>query len=179
MTLPTAPFSDLALLVPEARARVAELARLVDAEGLGLYVYETFRLPTRQAELAAAGGSQLSSSAAPHPRRHAADFILRDKPPHNGRWWTGTVDARRTVVDAPLLRRWHRFGELAEGLGLEWGGRWGRSKNPDQLIGWDPYHVELPGWQKAPYVPPEAFKPEDPGSGGGLLALALLLPEIL
>lgn len=55
-------------------------------------------------------------------------------------WSTGAD--RHIVTDDEILQQWLMLGVLGESVGLKWGGRWKRKKA--DLIGWDPYHFELP-----------------------------------
>jgi len=56
-----------------------------------------------------------------------------------------TRDGRRIyglrVKDEIWLAQMRFFGTLAKNHGLIWGGDW--KKQPDDVIGWDPWHVEL------------------------------------
>lgn len=183
MALPTAAFSDLAELHPSAHPSFVRLREALAREGLPLYPYETFRTAQRQAVLKREGKSQLGTSLAAHPRRAAVDWILKAKPAGHGRWFTGIAKSppiksglRTETIDPGVASVWLRFGSLiaSDFPELEWGGTWG--KKPGELIGWDPYHVELRGWRSLPYLPtlPPDMRPKSGGLGGVLAVAALL-----
>jgi hypothetical protein len=102
---------------------------------LEILVTCTYRPPGRQAGLVLSGASR----RAPGTSRHnvipcyALDFLLRD------------ANARMTL-EAKTPKEFAEFqevGEIAEGHGFIWGGRW-RWIGPDGKPRTDPGHVEAP-----------------------------------
>jgi hypothetical protein len=136
-------------------------------EGIHVIVFETRRSPSRQAILKAKGVSKTLIS--PHQFGMAIDCVLntdmlpvrrREWPTGSGKlypdaWDDGLNDAGR-IQRPEVHAAWRKYGKLAEGLGLEWGGRW---RDPDgtlrveesvvrgQLFGWDLAHVQMRGWK--------------------------------
>lgn len=111
---------------PELRPKLVRILGQLRAEGWPAKLFYTYRSPTTQAGLVAAGtgarqSKHTATDAAGQPAARAADIV------HATDGWEGPQAA-------PFFAR---LGELAEAEGLRWGGRW---RNP-----YDPAHVELPG----------------------------------
>lgn len=122
------PFTPAAVpakldLHPEFRALVEQWVEAVARAGLSIKIIEGRRSAARQAELQRKGASQLTDG--PHMHGVAIDFafVLAD----------GSLS-----WDARLP--WKIAGELAEQLGMKWGGRW------TTLV--DLGHIEMKNWRQ-------------------------------
>lgn len=166
--------ADVARLNVPFREKAEQLLASIEANSLPLRVFETLRPLERQRWLHAKGYSKAAGPNGPHPWGLAIDIILDAKSPHwrdigdrplaigggGSEWDTGynptaggLVLTRRGV--AHVVRT---LGELATGLGLEWGGRnagaWA-SGQPGAEFGWDPFHIQLAGWRAwTKHLPP-------------------------
>lgn len=110
---------DLYDLHPTVRAKATAHLMACEAEGIDLLVTSTYRSPAEQDALFAQGrtkpGKKVTKARGGqsfHNYRLAYDVV----PLRNGKPVWGTTGA-----DGKL---WQRVGELGEGAGLEWGGRW-------------------------------------------------------
>lgn len=157
---------DVALLAGKFRDDIAALNAAIADERLPLQVFETLRSVDRQDFYFRTGVSRASGAAGPHCWGLAVDFILIPKHQHwatvkewpekNGggaAWDTGVVfDGRACQVRRPKVAAvWQRYGAIAHGLGLTWGGHnagaWA-SPHPGDLFGWDIAHVQAREWRK-------------------------------
>lgn len=147
--------TSLESLKPAARAKVEKLMLLIDKLQLPMELRETYRSQARQDYLYSKGRTDESkakgesivtkTSRSRHTKRKAADFVINTK--HGtlkkkgivvtSPWETGHHKGK--VTDPGILMIWLTFGALAKQCGLEWGGDW---RKGDDLLGWDPYHVE-------------------------------------
>lgn len=163
-----------AIFEPKARALVSASAD----EGLPMVTFETGRAVARQDWLADKGYSRARGASGPHPWGMAIDRVLDPKHIHwntVGEWpqkteggaaWDTGYELRRAswpnagpgatgeslvCVRPHVAAVWRRYGQLAKSLGLEWGGvnagPWANHK-PGAEFGWDPAHVQQPGWRK-------------------------------
>ena len=115
-------------LHPTLRSKLADLKTLIANENLGFFVSEGMRSPGRQQTLYNQGrttAGQKVTNAQAWSSNHNYGCAIDFAPSNND--WNGA--------------NWTRLGELAESLGLEWGGRW---TNPV-----DRPHVQLNGLPKA------------------------------
>lgn len=110
-------------LDPDVEAKAVELLRLAAKDNIELIVTQTYRSPEQQASLYAKGRTEPGpkvTSAPPgyswHEFRRAFDVAIVHFP--------GDM-TQADLYDGP----WERVGDLGEGIGLEWGGRW---KTPDR-----------------------------------------------
>lgn len=110
---------DLYDLHPTVRAKATAHLMACEAEGIDLLVTSTYRSPAEQDALFAQGrtrpGKKVTKARGGqsfHNYRLAYDVV----PLRNGKpvWGTSGADGKL----------WQRVGELGEGAGLEWGGRW-------------------------------------------------------
>jgi len=118
---------------------------LIDSEDLPLIVFETYRGAERQDHLKEKGMSNAGASQSPHNYGLAVDFVLdTDKcEVKKGEWPKGSGVFYPDAWDYDSedgKRAYGRLGELAKGLGLEWGGNWKSIK--------DYPHVEMPNWRE-------------------------------
>lgn len=100
--------NSLLLLDHRFRPLVEKWLVAVKQKGLNVRIVETLRTPERQEELQKAGASQLKRGY--HQRGLAFDFALFD---HRGVYQTNNLSGDYTIA-----------GEIGEGLGMVWGGRW-------------------------------------------------------
>jgi hypothetical protein len=158
------PIVDLARLAepfkPLAVALVEQLAR----ERLPMVVFETVRPIGRQQALFEQGFSR--TTLGPHCYGLAIDCVLDV---HTRRWvelggrplraidgggapWDTGYDAdargRASLARPAIPPVWIRYGEIAEALGLEWGGRWESGRYTDYPFGWDVAHVQPRDWRR-------------------------------
>jgi len=99
---------DLGSLHPKVRQLAERFVAACAAEGIEILITETARSNARQRWLAFRGKSRAGSGGSYHNYGMAFDFVpLVDGQPV---WDRGDL--------------WQRAGELGEGAGLEWGGRW-------------------------------------------------------
>lgn len=180
------PTQDLAKLHPVFLSSALRLLARIDELGLPLRVWETYRTVERQEQLYLDGKSKIRRKGS-HTVGCAFDLVLREHPVN---LWTNGVDESRTTVDEPATYEvWRRLGQLIhdEFPELEWGGDW---RETGQLLGWDPYHVQLAAWEQ---YDPDEYDPDEfaelntslivevnneglaHGAGGGGGALLLLL----
>lgn len=119
----------LSAVHPELKRRVEILLRQLAAQGLTVEVVQGFRTPEEQDALYAQG------------RRTAGKKVTNAKRWQSNHNYGLAVDLCPFVEgepnwDAPFSV-WQQIGRTAEGLGLEWGGRWAKFR--------DLPHVQLPG----------------------------------
>lgn len=118
-------------LHPDFRPRAAEfLARLVEAQ-VPVLIVCTGRTASEQAAAVARGASKVARSR--HQDGMAIDVVpfalYQLRGPDKLQWGNDPA--------------WKVIGQIAESLGLRWGGRFGESA-PGTGDGWDPGHVEVP-----------------------------------
>jgi peptidoglycan L-alanyl-D-glutamate endopeptidase CwlK len=147
--MPSRSIADLdPRLQPLARAFLTECA----ANFLEVVITCTFRTAREQYELYALGrtkpgrvvtnakgGESMHNIVTPNgaPASRAFDVVaLRNGKPV---WGTGGngLDDDPTDDDTDDLELWQRIGAIAEGLGLEWAGRWTKFREFP--------HIQLPG----------------------------------
>ena len=111
-----------------AALRVIEKANKVfKPQGLSVGAFEGWRSIARQREVMGKGASFVSDPLSSyHVWGLAVDFVFVDR---LGRWtWApfGQVECAwyEVFCDDPNRAAWQRLGEIIEGEGLEWGGRW-------------------------------------------------------
>lgn len=158
--------SDIALLNEPFKAKARKLLAAIADHHLPMVVFETLRPLSRQAWLHSKGYSKAAGPNGPHPWGLAMDVILDpkssewkdigDRPMGVGGggapWDTGfnPTKAGLVLVRPGVAHVVRTFGELAKQNGLEWGGlnfgAWASSQ-PGAEFGWDPFHVQLPGWR--------------------------------
>lgn len=111
---------------PALREKVEAIQAQLAAEGFDVRPVEGYRSPERQAALLASGSgvTSVGAFASCHNFGLALDaaVFVNDEPSWN-------------LDDPYVMAGYHRFGELAEIVGLNWGGRWSSPK--------DYPHVEL------------------------------------
>lgn len=123
------------------RSQISSLKCLIDKEGLPFIIFETLRSNERQEKLKEAGTSKAGAGQSPHNHGLACDFVLDTKKikvkerPWNGKMYPDAWDYETPEAKAA----YDRLGELAESIGLEWGGRWKFLDVP---------HVQLKDWKK-------------------------------
>jgi len=151
----------LAALHDEARKAILPVLVDIDDAGLPFMVYETARTARRQRELYRKGASKLDGDG-PHVRLAAVDIVLdleRDTGGALGPWDLGLDDGgldggRRKVKRPGVWAQWVALAKIVVPYHRErkvrWGGAWGAK---GRLIGWDPYHIEAPGWYRLPMPP--------------------------
>jgi len=118
---PLSEKEKLGQLTPEAREVFTEFLRQarIQFPGHKIIMAETYRTQARQDELFKKGNSMTTVKISMHTRRLAADiYFMKD----------GKILA---YEKAPYLK----LGELGEGFGLRWGGRW--------KVPFDPGHYEF------------------------------------
>jgi len=139
-----APRKDLDGLKPPFRQAIVWLIHLLEKEKLPITIFETYRGAVRQNYLKESGSSRAGAAQSPHNFGLAADFVLDvDKCPVTNREWpAGTGNFYKDAWDYKTTEAkaaYDRFGELAESIGLEWGGRWRFLDVP---------HVQMSEWRK-------------------------------
>lgn len=113
--------ASLDLLEPTFRASVQGILADAAAHGVALFVFETYRSTTRQAQLFAEGATKLSKVGVHHYGLAADIVFLRGGEPS----WKG---------DFSFL------GQLARAHRLIWGGDWGYPQRPNGFV--DADHVQ-------------------------------------
>lgn len=134
---------------PEVKARglrVLEKANKHFAKyGLQVGIFEAWRDVSRQLEVMNSGNSEVKTPLnSYHPWGLALDFVFLKGP---GLWtWepTGDKDKDRAL--------WMELGEIIEGEGFEWGGRWRSFDGPHAQ-----YPLMRSGALIASYATPEGF----------------------
>ena len=119
----------LSAVHPELKRRVEILLRQLAAQGLTVEVVQGFRAPGEQDALYAQGRTKPGKKVT-NAKRWQSNHnygLAVDLCPF--------VDGRPNW-DAPFAT-WQQIGRTAEGLGLEWGGRWAKFR--------DLPHVQMPG----------------------------------
>lgn len=106
--------------------------RLVEA-GLHFYLFMGLRTFEEQEELYARGRTapgqvvtNARSGLSWHNYGLAADYVLDGMPDKPGTQWSWQT---KVDLNADGHNDWYQLGEIAESVGLEWGGRW--KKFPD------------------------------------------------
>jgi peptidoglycan L-alanyl-D-glutamate endopeptidase CwlK len=123
------------------RSQISSLKCLIDKEELPFIIFETLRSNERQEKLKTAGTSKAGAGQSPHNYGLACDFVLDTKKikvrerPWNGKMYPDAWDYETLEAKAA----YDRLGELAESIGLEWGGRWKFLDVP---------HVQLKDWKE-------------------------------
>ena len=127
----------LASVRPELSHIAKYVEEYADQSGIKIMWVQGLRTQEQQAKLYAQGrtapGPQVTQAptaeTTPHGRGAALDFAILDL---NGQpsWAPG------------LTSLYEQVGRLAEGLGLQWGGRFPHADRP---------HVELRGWHQLPF----------------------------
>ena len=120
--------SDLESLHPVVRRKVKAVLKKLDAAGIPMKVFETYRSPYRQANLFAQGrtapGNRVTNAGAwesYHQYGVAADFVRFE----DGKWnWNTRTAAERA--------QWDQFHDIARAEGLE-------------PLSWEKPHVQLVG----------------------------------
>lgn len=118
-------------LHPKVAAMCAEFVKRCDEAGIDVIITSTYRDAESQNALYAQGrtapGKKVTNAKAGqswHNYQLAFDFV----PMRNGKpvWSTAGngVDENPADDDTDDLELWERCGMLAEGVGLEWAGRW-------------------------------------------------------
>ena len=92
------------------------------------------RSPAQQAAKVAAGVSKVKVSA--HNFGMAADIV-------DVRWLWGEYPESPWLGRPAYENYWAHLRYAAEDVGLGWGGHF----DSDYGMGWDPAHVEVPGWR--------------------------------
>lgn len=164
--------ADPALLVEPFAEKAKHLILAVDHAGLPMVVFETRRAIARQDWLADKGYSKAHGLSGPHCWGLAIDMVLDPKASYwrgaqgQGQWpqkvgggaaWDTGFELRAdgqgqhlVLVRPAVAAVWRLYGQLAESLGLTWGGRntgdWA-SPVAGAEFGWDPAHVQLHGWR--------------------------------
>lgn len=113
-------------LHPQTRDKLLSLFVALAPLGMGIRLLDTARSSEAQAVLYAKGRTEPGQKvtwAGPddtyHTKRRAFDFALL----------TPSLALDWDWMDSPqALSRWERIGELAEKVGLHWGGRWPEKK---------------------------------------------------
>jgi len=120
-------YGPLGDLKPTFRAKVENILIELEQQGWEPRVHEdALRTPAQQAAKQAAGVSKTLNSA--HLKGYGADIIDR-------RWaWGGPARSND-------FRFWHELGAAAGRQQVDWG---------LAMWGWDPAHVEMPGWGTLP-----------------------------
>lgn len=120
-------------LDPKFREVIEKLLTAWEALNIDAIITETWRSSDEQDKAYSGGLSNAKAGQSPHnltidgrPASQAIDFMLKDD---DG-----------VLIKNGTDRRYKEAGEVAEGLDLEWGGRWHK---PD----YD--HIEMPGWRNA------------------------------
>ena len=118
---------DLDHLHPAMARRVRGLIARLEAEGVPMRVFETYRDPDRQAHLELEGSaSKAGAFQSAHQYGLAADFAMFHPHGAHGEWsWP--------PADAPI---WDRLHACAYDAGLT------------APISWDPGHISWPDWRK-------------------------------
>lgn len=133
----------IAQLTPALMPLAIEHLRLAQHAGVTVIMTSGFRTPSEQFALYAKGrewrgqwvlvdASQVVTHALPEQGPHCRGAAYDLCPLVNERCAWDRIDL------------FQRLGELGEGLGLTWGGRWKMRDYP---------HCELPGWKLLPYPP--------------------------
>jgi len=123
------------------RSAILWLIYLIEEEGLAVTVFETKRSNERQNNLKKRGASKANAGQSPHNYGLACDFVLDTKKVKvQEREWQGKMYPDAWDYSTPEAKAvYDRLGELAESIGLEWGGRWKFLDVP---------HVQLKDWKK-------------------------------
>ena len=105
---------------PDLREKIEAIQEVMEAEGFDLRPLEGYRSPERQAVLlaSASGVTSVGAWSSCHNYGLALDaaIYVNGKPSWN-------------LGDPHVIAGYQRFGELAEILGLNWGGRWTSPKD--------------------------------------------------
>lgn len=116
-------YPPFALLLAEFELRLAEA-------GLPFRLFEGLRTWDKQDELYWQGrtkpGARVTNARGGdswHNYGLAADYVLDGQPEKPGLQWSWET---RADFDHSGTSDWRQMGELAESIGLEWGGRWRR-----------------------------------------------------
>lgn len=122
------------------RSAIQWMIYLIEKEGLAVTVFETLRSNERQEKLKERGASRADAGESPHNHGLACDFILdTTKVPVQKREWKGKMYPDAWDYTTPEAKAvYDRLGELAESIGLEWGGRWKFLDVP---------HVQMSEWR--------------------------------
>lgn len=116
-------------LAPSFRGRLVMLEQLLEAEGIPFSISDGYRSEATQR---AAYEHWLATGGANGGRNLAGNVVPSISPPgrskHEVRYAADLGGPRNA-------REWQRLGELAESIGLGWGGRWARP---------EVWHVEDP-----------------------------------
>jgi hypothetical protein len=125
------PDRSLNSLVPEFRTKVFELLARCTEAGIAVMIIDTLRTQAEQ-DAALAGGFSWTKHSK-HQDGKAIDIcpyaIFDLHGPDKLNWDTSD----------PI---WLKLGQIGEGLGLKWGGRYGQVD--PKKVGKDPGHFEMP-----------------------------------
>jgi len=128
------PVKSLDELTPETKALAVQFLAAANAalkaDGLAVWVTETYRPQKRQDELYAQGrinrGDIVTRTRhSRHTQRTAFDVAFK-----SAVWWKRGVDPYKGHDEA-----WERIGKIGESLGLHWGGRWAQRDLPHFQVG--------------------------------------------
>ena len=122
------------------RSSVVWLIHLMEQEELPFKLFETWRSDETQEDYYTRRVTRARAGESPHNYGLAADFVLDEKKIELPlREWQGRMvhDAWDTTTRSSM-EAWGAFGNLAERIGLAWGGRWHFKDLP---------HVELVEWR--------------------------------
>lgn len=131
-------------LHPQFRKKVEAVMIYLEDRGYDAHVPKGsgLRSATEQAAKFAGGYSKIRSGG-PHQFGMAADIV-------DTRWGWGEFPTSPWLGTPAYENYWAHLRVAAEAQGLIWGGNFG-PLGPYNL-GWDPAHVEMPGWrQLVPY----------------------------
>lgn len=159
---------DRNLLHPELNKKLDDLVEKCEAKGLRIKITDTVRTKSEQDALYAQG------------RTVAGAIVTNVKYPNSMHNWGIAADFCRNdgkgaYNDADGF--FAKVGEVAESIGLEWGGRWtGFVDKP---------HLQMSGWGSTPkklierYGTPEEYKKTWKGSAGtSEIVMSISLPTI-
>jgi hypothetical protein len=166
--------ADVERLNEPFKSKAKALLESIAKDRLPMMVFETLRPLERQAWLHAKGYSRAAGPNGPHPWGLAIDVVLDPKSREwieigsrplaigggGANWDTGYNPTKDGLVLArPGVAHVVRtFGELVKAQGLQWGGvnagAWADGRKGSEF-GWDPFHVQMPGWRQwCAHLPP-------------------------
>lgn len=123
---------DINDLCPEAQTLCREFMAQCKAAGIDARQIVTYRGPAEQNAAKAAGLSNAAAGQSPH------NYCDADGKPASRAFDFGIFEDHGVYITDGEDERYLQAGEIGEGVGLSWGGRW---QHPD----YD--HMELRNWK--------------------------------
>jgi len=102
-------YRNINKLIPELKKITELIINDLELNSIPMQIFETYRILNRQKELIAKGYSKTLKSK--HLIGKAVDFVV-------------FIDGKWSWNYAKYSKYFNKYGEIAEGYGLKWGGRW-------------------------------------------------------